>query len=46
VESDEPVWRGYLYVLAITLTIFINIILNSQSLYRATIIGEENLDIA
>jgi hypothetical protein len=29
-ESDEPVWRGYLYVVAITVTLFANLFIRGQ----------------
>jgi hypothetical protein len=29
-ESDEPVWRGYLYVAAITFTLFANLFIRGQ----------------
>ena len=39
VESDEPTWRGYLFIIALVLVTIVNTIINAQALFMQYGIG-------
>ena len=39
VESDEPTWRGYLYIVALVVVTIVNTIINAQALFMQYGIG-------
>ena len=39
VESDEPTWRGYLFIVALVMVTIVNTIINAQALFMQYGIG-------